>query len=312
MSAKVIQTVTGDIPVHEMGLTLPHEHLFTDLRGPTAPDYASADPQDVVTALLPNLQAAYAAGVRTLIECSTAGVGRNIDVLQRLSAATPIHIVAPAGVYRQGFIPADLADLTAPELASRWVRELTEGIDGTTVKAGFIKIAASDEGPTPYETRALQAAALAAQATGAVVACHTIGGAVARREMAILENTGLDLSRFIWVHAQTEADRSLHLEAAQRGVILEFDAIGAPWEDQQRMVEAVLALIEAGYIDQLLLSHDAGWYQPGAPGGQPEGGMRGYTALFDAFLPQLRKHGVGEAQIEQLTVHNPAAIFTFA
>jgi phosphotriesterase-related protein len=78
------------------------------------------------------------------------------------------------------------------------------------------------------------------------------------------------------------------------------------------MLEAVLALIEAGYVEQLLLSHDAGWYQPGAPSGQPEGGMRGYTALFDEFLPRLRARGVGEDAIETMTVLNPARVFALA
>ena len=294
MQEGIVQTVKGSIAASALGLTLPHEHLFTDLRGPDVADYARAEPAQVVETMRPLLDAAYAAGVRALVECSTAGVGRNVTVLQQLAQATPMHLIAPAGVYRQGFIPADLIPLTVDELAGLWVREINEGIDGTDVRAGFIKIAASDEGVTALEKRNLQAAALAARATGAVVASHTIGGAVARQEMAILEDAGLDLSRFIWVHAQTEADQALHLEAAKRGVILEFDAVGAPYQEQEPMLEAVLALIAAGYEDQLLLSHDAGWYQPGAPQGLPEGGRRGYTALFETFLPQLQARGVGD------------------
>lgn len=305
----IIQTVRGNIHASELGLTLPHEHLFTDLRGPHVADYAQADPTEVVDTMRPFLETAYEAGVRSFVECSTAGVGRNVSILQQLAQVMPIHLIAPAGVYREGFIPSELIPLSVDELAELWVREITVGIDGTDVRAGFIKIAASDAGVTPLEKRNLQAAAIAARETGAVVASHTIGGGVARQEMVILEDAGLDLSRFIWVHAQTEADQALHLEAAKRGVIIEFDAIGAPWQEQEPMLEAVVALIEAGYGGQLLLSHDAGWYQPGVPAGQPEGGRRGYTALFDDFLPRLRAQGVGEDAVETMTVLNPARVF---
>ena len=312
MNEKIVHTVRGPIAANDMGLTLPHEHLFTDLRGPQVADYAQADPADVVAAMRPFLEAAYAAGVRSFVECSTAGVGRNVIVLQQLAQATPINLIAPTGVYRQGFIPEALAQLSAEVLAQLWVREITEGIDGTDVKAGFIKIAASDEGVTPLENRNLQAAALASVETGAVVASHTIGGAVARQEMDILAGAGLDLARFIWVHAQTEADQALHREAAERGAFLEFDAIGAPYQDQESMLAAALALIEAGHTDQILLSHDAGWYQPGAPSGQPDGGMRGYTALFEDFLPVLRARGVADDVVQQITVLNPARAFALA
>jgi phosphotriesterase-related protein len=312
MNKKIVHTVKGDIVPAAMGLTLPHEHLFTDLRGPRVDDYAQADPAEVVAAMRPLMEAAYAAGVRSLVECSTAGVGRNVTLLQHLAQATPINLIAPTGVYRQGFIPSELERLGVDELAQLWAREINDGIDGTAVKAGFIKIAASDDGVTLLEKRNLQAAALAAMETGAVVASHTIGGATARQEMDILAGAGLDLARFIWVHAQTETDHALHLEAAERGAFVEFDAIGAPWQEPEPMLDAVLALIEAGHVDHLLLSHDAGWYQPGAPSGQPDSGMRGYTALFEDFLPALRARGVGDEIVEEITVSNPARAFALA
>ena len=84
------------------------------------------------------------------------------------------------------------------------------------MRAGFIKLAMSDDGPTALEIRNLRAAARASQNTGAVIAVHTIGGRIAKQEMDVLEEEGLDLSRFIWVHAQTEPDSSIRKEAAQR------------------------------------------------------------------------------------------------
>src|SRR5258706_14661078 len=90
-----IQTVKGPIAVETLGLFLPHEHLFTDLRGPSDPDYAQGHPDAVAQAMKPNLDAARAVGVTAFVECSTVGVGRNVAVLQRMAAVTPIHLLAP-------------------------------------------------------------------------------------------------------------------------------------------------------------------------------------------------------------------------
>jgi phosphotriesterase-related protein len=290
---------------------LPHEHLFVDLRGPRAPDYAAADPDNVVRVMQPYLSAAEAAGVTAFVDCAPVGVGRNVAVLRRLAESTPIHLIAPTGIYREGFIPADSLELSAEQLADLWVRELTVGMEGTDSRAGFVKIAMSDDGPTPLEVRNLKAAALASKETGAVVASHTIGGSVAQREMDILEAEGHDLRRFIWVHAHTEPDTRIHIEAAHRGAYVEFDAIGAEhWHPQVALLDAVLALLNAGYANHILLSHDAGWYDPAQPDGQPKpDGIRGYTALVEQFIPALRARGVDDATLHLLTITNPARAF---
>jgi phosphotriesterase-related protein len=308
-----VQTVKGAVAVEDLGLILPHEHLFTDLRGPLVPDYAHADPQAVARVMEPYLAAAHAVGVTALVECSTVGVGRNLAVLQYLAKVTPIHLIAPTGVYREAFTPPSLRGLSVEALAEEWVRDLTEGIEGTEARAGFIKISMSDDGPTPLEVRNLRAAALASRQTGAVVASHTASGAVARREMEILESAGLDLGRFIWVHANLEPDLAVHLEAARRGAYIEFDAVGAEWQPQTALVDCTLALIEAGCAENILLSHDAGWYDPSQPDGRPEeGGIRGYTALVEEFIPALRARGVTDDLVHLITVTNPARAFAFA
>ncbi len=312
MSSGWIHTIKGPVAVEDLGLILPHEHLFTDLRGPSVSDYAQADAEDVVRGLSANLAAAAASGVTALVECSTIGVGRNVAILQRLAEHTPIHLIAPTGVYRDAFIPASMRDLEVEALSEMWIRDLTEGIDGTSVRAGFIKIAMSDDGPTPLEVRNLKAAARASQRTGAIIGSHTIGGRIARRELDILEAEGLDLRRFIWIHAQTEPDPAVHLEVARRGAYVEFDAIGAPDQSQEAMRDYTLALVKAGYAENVLLSHDAGWYQPGRRGGVPENvGMRGYTALVTDFIPALRAAGLTDETIKLLTVTNPARAFAF-
>ncbi|MBZ0289133.1 MAG: esterase [Anaerolineae bacterium] len=310
MSAGKIRTLKGDVAVDTLGLMLPHEHLFVDLRGPFAERYAVADPEAVRQVMQPYLDAIEKIGVTAFVDCAPAGVGRNVHVLRHIAAHTPIHIVVPTGVYKEGFIPADLQDVSIEYLADLWTREISEGMDGTDSRAGFIKVALVDHGPTAIEERNLKGAAAASQRTGAVIASHTIGGKAARAEMDILEAAGLDLGRFIWVHAHTEPDPAVHVEAARRGAWVEFDAIGAEsWHPQDKLLESVLALIEAGYDDHILLSHDAGWYEPGQPGGLPKNGVRGYTALFEQFIPALRARGVRSETIYKITHTNPAKAF---
>lgn len=306
---EILRTVKGDVGLDQLGLILPHEHLFTDLDGPDRPGYAVGNPDEVAQVIIPFLADAKRAGVTALVECSTGGVGRNILILSRIAEKTSIHIVAPTGVYREAFIPKGMRDTPQKTLAQEWIRDLTIGIEGTGIKAGFIKMAVSDDGPTALEVKTLKAAAAACKATGAAVASHTIRVSSARQEMDILESEGMDLHRFIWVHANAEAGRPEHLEAARRGAYVEFDAIGAPFADQNLLVNYTLALIEADFAENILLSHDAGWYQPGRPGGQPDGGIRGYTALVESFLPALHLKGVSDEIIHLLTCTNPARAF---
>jgi phosphotriesterase-related protein len=306
-----LYTIKGPIATDSLGLILPHEHLFTDLRGPHMAGYARGEPSAVLEVVAPYLAEAAAMGVTALVECSTVGVGRNLSVLRGLAEATSIHILAPTGVYRDAYIPESMREMNEGKLAELWIKELTEGIEGTSIRAGFIKLAMSDDGPTALEIRNLKAAARASQTTGAAIASHTIGGGAAKQEMDVLEQAGLDLGRFIWVHAQTEPDISILKEAARRGAYLELDAVGAPYQSQQELVEMAAALIESGFIDQLLLSHDAGWYDPSSSNGLPGNGYRGYTALVRDFIPELLKRGIPAGQIEQITVRNPARVFAF-
>lgn len=310
--SRKIQTVKKEITPQELGLTLPHEHLFTDLRGPSVIDYAKADPHKVVSVMKPYLDEIVGLGVTAIVECSTSGVGRNSAILSKLAENTSLHIIAPTGVYREAYVPPDLLGKSTEELADMWTRDITEGIDGSKVKAGFIKMSVSDEGITDIEAKNLKAAVQTSQSTGAIIASHTIGGELARQEMNLLERYGLDLRRFIWTHAQSEANITYHQEAAKRGAYISIDAIGSGWVPDEDMLEYTIALIESGYSKNILLSHDAGWYDPSQPDGKPEGaGIRGYTALFKTFIPELLKHGISETIVNQITVHNPAQAFAF-
>ena len=129
--AKYMHTLTGPVPEGNLGLVLPHEHIFVDLRGPSAPDYAQADAVDVIRLMKPYLDSAWTAGVTAFIECTPPGVGRNLPILRRVAELTPIRLLTPTGVYREAYTPMAMRNLSVDELADIWVRELTEGIEST-------------------------------------------------------------------------------------------------------------------------------------------------------------------------------------
>lgn len=308
---KKIITVLKEISADELGLTLPHEHLFTDLRGPTVSDYAEADSYQVFSVLKPFLDEISEIGVRSFVECSTIGVGRNPDILKYLASNTDINIIAPTGVYREAYVPVEIRNMKFDELINLWVKDLKVGIDGTDVRAGFIKMAVSDEGITALEEKNLHAAVITSKETGAVIACHTIGGKLAESLINLLEKFDHNLERFIWTHAQSEPDIKYLTRAADRGIYVSIDAIGSGWVPDEIMLGHTLAMIDVGYTNKILLSHDAGWYDPSQLDGKPaDQGIRGFTALFRSFIPTLLSRGVKTEIIKEITTKNPATAFS--
>jgi phosphotriesterase-related protein len=302
---KLLHTTLGPKRADELGMILPHEHVFVDLRTPDQPGYAIADPTEVVRVMAPQIEAIKARGVTALVECSTGGVGLRVDIDLAVSRATGLPIVVPTGNYREPWIPDWVRDASEAELEAQMYRDLAEGVGDTGVKAAWIKISAGDDGITPLEAKILRAAARAAQRTGAVIGSHTIKGRVVMDQLDIIEAEGYRADRFISIHTQEEKDFGLNIAVAQRGAWIEYDHVGrAP---DAAVSELILRALDADLGSQLLLSHDRGWYDPAIPGG---GTPTPYTHLSDVMLPLLRTSNVDEAAIRQLTVTNPFAAFS--
>jgi phosphotriesterase-related protein len=301
-------TTRGPLPAEGLGVILPHEHIFTDLRGPTTPGYAQADPADVVRVMSPYLAEALGKGVGLLFECSSIGVGRNIPIMTQVTEASGLPVVVPTGVYgRANFAPPEHRNMTEDELAALFANETTEGIEGTGIKAGFIKIATDSGAMTPLMERVLRAAGRAAVETGAAVASHTPTGSNAIRQVEILRSISPAI-RFIWVHAQNESNRNVHRQVAALGGYIEFDNLGwNPGQDSTH-IAAIRELLDAGHGDRILLSHDAGWYRPGVSNG---GTQKPYTYLVDTFVPKLGSAGVDDTTIRMITETNPIRAFGF-
>jgi phosphotriesterase-related protein len=310
-------TTLGPKKAEELGMILPHEHVFVDLRTWDQPGYAQAEVSDVIAQMGPELEKARRAGITALVECSTVGVGRRADILLAVSQATGFPIVVPTGIYREPWVP-DWAHQASEEELRLWMLGELEGqvrldnragretpSQASGVQAGFIKLSAGDDGLTATETKILRAAARAATVTGATIGSHTVRGRVVGDQLDIVEACGYTPERFIWIHAQVESDESLNLELARRGAWIEYDSIGDGNSDD-RIFTRVLHMLEAGLGDRVLLSHDRGWYDPAQPGG---GAPRPFTYVSEIFLPRLRAAGVDEGTVHQLTCENPFRAF---
>lgn len=306
-------TTLGPVPENAAGLILPHEHVFVDLRTPAEmrlrrPEEATRDPvstEEVVQVMAPELRRARQAGIGVIVEASCVGVGRRADLLRFVSEAAALPLVAPTGVYREPWIPVWVHRSSENRLFEWMRRELTGEIQGTGVRAGWIKCSAGDNGLTECETKVFRAAVRAAKETGAVIGSHTIKGSVVWNQLRILEGLGLDPRRFIWIHTQAEESSALHIEAARRGLWVEFDGIGSPQTDAA-YIDRVMRVLDAGLAGRILLSQDRGQYDPAKPRG---GEQRPYTYLTDEFLPRLAAAGVDEGTIRCLIHANPFEAF---
>jgi phosphotriesterase-related protein len=303
--ARLITTL-GPRNAGELGTILPHEHVFVDLRTPDTPGYAEAEPADVVRVMAPQIDKAREAGVTAIVEPSTVGVGRRADILKAVSEATGFPLVVPTGIYREPWVPEWARASAETDLREWMMGELTGEIEGSGVRAGWIKVSAGDDGITATEAKILRAAAAAGDATNAAIGSHTIRGRVVRDQLDIIEEAGYSPERFVWIHAHLEPDFGQNVEMARRGAWIEYDGIGDGSTDDEFFVERILRVLDAGLGDRLLLSQDRGWYDPAESGG---GSPRSYTYLGEIFLPKLQEAGVDEATVRQLISANPFRAF---
>jgi phosphotriesterase-related protein len=299
-------TTLGNFDKDQLGLILPHEHVFVDLGPIEEENWRGAVADEVLPVMTPFLEEVRDAGVTALVECTPVGVGRRADIVRAVSVASGLPVVVPTGIYREPWVPQWVRDADEAGLRDWMIQELTEGIGGANVPAGWIKLSAGDEGLVEVERKILRSAAQAGASTNAIIGSHTMRGWVVLEQLDVIEEAGYTPERFIWIHAQLEPDFELHLEVARRGAWLEYDAIGSDYCDDAYFLEHIPRLLSAGYGHRLLLSHDRGWYDPSQSGG---GEQKPYTYLVETFIPQMRAAGIDQATIRALTHDNPFLAF---
>lgn len=310
----MIMTVNGPVPSTDMGITLSHEHVLVDFIGADSTGYHRWKRQEVIKKVLPFLNEIQDYKVSTLMECTPAYLGRDPWLLKELSRETGMHLLTNTGYYgahNNRFTPAEFHQMTATELSQIWVNEFENGIEESGVKPGFIKIGVDGNDTLSEEhVKIITAAALTHQQTGLVIASHTGPDGPAFGQISVLQSNNVDPSAFIWVHAQ-HGSLEGNIRAARMGVWISLDNInlnikkGSKY-DVQWYAERIQKMKNSGYLNQVLISHDAGWYKPE----EAEGGtFRGFTGIFTDLIPALENLGFTREDIHVLLEVNPRNAF---
>lgn len=317
-----IPTFTGEVSGDALGVTLIHEHIFVtdpelDVNMPH-PEWNERAAIERAVSVLTDL---HERGVRTLVDLTVIGLGRDVRRVAEVAARVPVQIVAATGCYAAEVLPPFFR-LNGPglvvdgpdPLVDLFIGDIEDGIAGTSVRAGMIKIASDAAGLTPDATRVFAAAAAAQQRTGVPITTHSHapsrGGTAQQDE---LERRGVPLDRVVIGHSGDSTDLSYLRGLADRGSYLGFDRFGmehvARDEDRIRMLRQ---LLDAGYADRIVLSHDAAVFSRVTPPSWRAAHVPSWhmAHLFDTVLPRLRASGVDDAALHQLMVVNPRRVLT--
>lgn len=321
-----IPTLRGPVDVDDLGPTLMHEHIFV-LNTEIVQNFGEGawwdedERRDDAIAKLTSLRAK---GITAIVDPTVIGLGRYIPRVQQIADEVDLHIIVATGVYTYGDLPFAYASrgpgtmLGGPEpMVEDFVRDLTVGIGDTGVRAAFLKCAVEHAEMSPGVERILRAEAAAHRETGAPLTVHTSAPEQSGRPVVdILQQEGVDMTKVVIGHAGDSNDLDYLTALADTGAILGMDRFGVdvynPTEDR---VATIVALAERGYADRMVLSHDAAcyidWFGP-----DPESLRQAmtpnwhYEHISDDVLPELRRRGVSDAQIDQMMVENPKRYFS--
>jgi phosphotriesterase-related protein len=302
-----VMTVTGPMAASLMHNTLPHEHILVDFIGAEEINPPRWDRELVIEKILPYLEETKLAGCHTFIDCTPNYLGRDVVLLKQLSQKSGLYILTNTGYYGgfdHKFLPPETFVESAGQLARRWTTEWQEGIDGTGVRPGFIKISVNASTLSDISRKLIQAAAITHLKTGLTIASHTGPAVPAFEQIEILKSTKVSPAAFIWVHAQNEREWDNFVKATQAGAWVSLDGLNE--ENVTDYVAMLSYLKKEKCLEKILVSHDAGWYDPSKSDG---GEIRGYSVLFRKLIPALEQAGFAEQEIEQIIQKNPMNAF---
>lgn len=300
----MIQTVLGKIRPEDLGICSVHEHLSIDL------SRIKKDPDTILDdepGMLEELEDFHNEGGRAMVEVTNDGMGRDVLRLKRLSEKSGVHIIACTGFYKDPFIPEYAQNWTAVQFAEHFIKEATEGIDGTGILPGVIgEVGTSKNEIKPIERELLIGAALAGKETCLPVTTHTTLGTLGYEQVQLLTAHGLATEQIIIGHQDLNPNFDEVLAVLETGVYIDFDTIGKNnYRPDEGRVEFLLEFIQRGFEKQILLSADltrkSHWKKHGGPG---------YGLVLRDFIPQLKANGVTQETIDQLLISNPARAFT--
>lgn len=316
-----VQTIRGTIESAKLGRTLSHEHLTAGSAGmerlPWIYDEAEAFAANVAA-----LRRVKLAGIESLIDLTPLDLGRQITLFQKIADAdTGIHVICATGVYR--WVPAYLLGWDIDAIADHFLRELRDGIEGTGIRPGIIKLAwdleyrlgdaATGVTPRAMLERTARAAARAAKVAGVPISCHTrAADELGTPLLDIFEEEGLDLRAVTIGHSNDSLDTEYLLRLVRRGANVGFDRFGGirPEEENVRRAGLALALAEAGYAEQVCLGHDASPYQ--RFGVARPSNLDCWLPVPQFEVPWLIDHGAGADAVDAMLHRSIVATFEAA
>ena len=298
-----VMTVRGPLPAADLGVTLPHEHLFIDLLR----EYRSNGLLHDEALAIEEVGVFRAAGGATIVDCTSEGLGRRPAALRRVAEATGVNIVMGSGHYRRPYLDETLLDrMSVDQIAAGIVGDLTEGVGETGIRAGIIGEIGCDRHIGALEERVFRAAARAHRATGTTITTHAARWPVGDAQLNLLAEEGVDPSRVIIGHCDMVPDPAYHARLARRGAWVQFDTIqGGNDRDTQQRLDWIRSLFEAGLEHRLLLSQDVCLTTDLAAYGGP-----GYAYLVTGFRERLRSAGFPESSLTMLLQDNPRRALT--
>ena len=315
-----VPTVTGSIDTAELGPTLMHEHVFV-LSPEIIQNYGDTywDAEERIADAVSKLDDLASRGIRSIVDPTVIGLGRYLPWVQRVAEQVELQIVAATGLYTYNDVPfffhyrGLLFDTDPDPMVTFFVKDITEGIAETGVKAGIIKCATDADGLTPGVERVLRACARTHRETGVPITTHTDAGSFrGRDQQRVLAEEGVDLSRVVIGHSGDSQDLDYLRELMDKGSMIGMDRFGIdvylPTSDRVQVVADLCAL---GYADRMVLAHDAAcymdWFTPELIETMTPNWH--FNHISDDVLPALLDRGVTQDQIDQMLVGNPRRLF---
>lgn len=301
-----IMTVLGEIDTADMGYTMAHEHIFTHPQGHGSKnevDHLLNDFDKGVQMLKEYKEI----GGGTIVEATPRTWGRNADGMRRAAEASGVHVVACTGyICQEHGMEDDITERSIDDIAEEMVKDLTVGMDGTDVKAGWIKVGTAYLHVTKGEEMVIRAAVRAASATGVAISTHTTNGTMGIEQLEIAADEGFDLTRMTIGHVDRLPDLWYHRKMVETGASLIYDGPGkAKYYPDSMRVELLRQLVADGYGDQLMLCNDMGRRSHHTVYGFGPG----WQWIKQRFLPRLREEGFSDEQIDKFMVKNPARAY---
>ena len=303
----IVNTVLGPRDSASLGFTLSHEHILLSSAGieDTFPEFI--DKEFAIKEGIRQLSEAKSEGVETIIDLSTMDLGRNIQVIREVSEGSGVNVVVATGTWLD--IPRSFANASPDDIAPLYIRELTEGIQGTETKAGVIKVANEPEVTDAGEI-ILRAAARAHRATGAPIYTHTMAkNRVGDRQVEIFIDENVDMNRVCIGHSNDSTDMGYLTGLLDKGVWLGLDRYPGRDVTWQERTEVLHKLIENGYGTRLMLSHDWSVAATMMPkerlATRPLDNPDNYLFITRNVLPMLLELGTSQAQVDDLMINNP-------